>query len=158
MFLNHRNVANLRLSNMLLNNKACPCGRVGKTPRVVHWQDTSATSGLQLLCVQSTWQFFVTFLGRLSDPFKGLSDLQLGEQKVTLNHLRITFFFPRIMFSERQGFVRNYDCYWMECMRSGYHRTLVWYYHVHNWSLHVLLELVGVDEPNQISSYAAMQL
>ena len=34
-----------------------------------------------------TWQFFVTFLGWLSDPFKGLSDLQLGDEKVTLNHL-----------------------------------------------------------------------
>ena len=35
------------------------------------------------------WQFFVTFLGWLSDPFKGLSDLQLGDEKVTLNHLVI---------------------------------------------------------------------
>ena len=34
-----------------------------------------------------TWWFKVTFLGWLSDPFKGLSDLQLGNQKVTLNHL-----------------------------------------------------------------------
>ena len=34
-----------------------------------------------------TWQFFLTFLGWLSDPFKGLSDLQLGYEKVTLNHL-----------------------------------------------------------------------
>ena len=34
-----------------------------------------------------TWQFFVTFLGWLSDPFKGLSDLQFGDEKVTLNHL-----------------------------------------------------------------------
>ena len=34
-----------------------------------------------------SWQFFVTFLGWLSDPFKGLSDLQLGDEKVTLNHL-----------------------------------------------------------------------
>ena len=33
------------------------------------------------------WQFFVTFLGWLSDPFKGLSDLQLGDENVTLNHL-----------------------------------------------------------------------
>ncbi len=33
------------------------------------------------------WQFFVTFLGWLSDPFKWLSDLQLGDEKVTLNHL-----------------------------------------------------------------------
>ena len=29
----------------------------------------------------------MTFLGWLSDPFKGLSDLQLGDEKGTLNHL-----------------------------------------------------------------------
>jgi len=29
----------------------------------------------------------VTFLGWLSDPFKGLSDLQLGDEKGTLNQL-----------------------------------------------------------------------
>ena len=29
----------------------------------------------------------MTFLGWLSDPFKGLGDLQLGDKKVTLNHL-----------------------------------------------------------------------
>ena len=34
-----------------------------------------------------SWQFFVAFLGWLSDPFKWLSDLQLGDEKVTLNHL-----------------------------------------------------------------------
>ena len=33
------------------------------------------------------WQFFVTFLGWLSDLLERLSDLQLGDQKVTLNHL-----------------------------------------------------------------------
>ena len=33
-----------------------------------------------------TWQFFVTFLGLLSDPFQWLSDLQLGNERVTLNH------------------------------------------------------------------------
>ena len=36
------------------------------------------------------WWFKVTILGWLSDPFKGLSDLQLGDQKVTLNHLVMT--------------------------------------------------------------------
>ena len=35
----------------------------------------------------SPWWFKVTFLGWLSDPFKGLSDLQLGDEKGTLNHL-----------------------------------------------------------------------
>ena len=39
----------------------------------------------------SAWQFLVTFLGWLSDPFKGLSDLQLGDEKVTLNHLEEIF-------------------------------------------------------------------
>ena len=34
-----------------------------------------------------SWQFFVAFLGWLSDPFKWLSDLQQGDEKVTLNHL-----------------------------------------------------------------------
>ena len=29
----------------------------------------------------------MTFLGWLSDPFKGLSDLQLEDEKGTLNHL-----------------------------------------------------------------------
>ena len=29
----------------------------------------------------------VTFLGWLSDPFRWLSDLQLGDEKVTKNHL-----------------------------------------------------------------------
>ena len=29
----------------------------------------------------------MTFLGWLSDPFKGLSDLQPGDEKGTLNHL-----------------------------------------------------------------------
>ena len=45
-----------------------------------------------LLCFLQTkkdgaWQFFVTFLGWLSDLLERLSDLQLGDQKVTLNHL-----------------------------------------------------------------------
>ena len=34
----------------------------------------------------------VTLLGWLSDPFKGLSDLQLGDEKGTLNHLVLVFF------------------------------------------------------------------
>ena len=33
----------------------------------------------------------MTFLGWLSDPFKWLSDLQLGDEKVTLNHLDCGF-------------------------------------------------------------------
>ena len=38
-----------------------------------------------------SWQFFVTFFGWLCDPFQWLSDLQLGDEKVTLNHLGIVF-------------------------------------------------------------------
>ena len=39
-----------------------------------------------------TWQFFVTFLGWLSDPFRWLSDLQLGDEKVTWKKLVDMFF------------------------------------------------------------------
>ena len=35
----------------------------------------------------------MTFLGWLSDPFKGLSDLQLGDVKGTLNHLVVQISF-----------------------------------------------------------------
>ncbi len=41
----------------------------------------------QMLTNWQTWQFFVTFLGRISDLLERLSDLQLGDEKVTLNHL-----------------------------------------------------------------------
>ena len=47
------------------------------------------------------WQFFVTFLGWLSDPFKGLSDLQLGDEKVTLNHLVCMFHYFFQFFSAK---------------------------------------------------------
>ena len=40
-----------------------------------------------------TWQFFLPSLGWLSDPFKWLSDLQLGYEKVTLNHLVENLYF-----------------------------------------------------------------
>ena len=35
----------------------------------------------------------MTFLGWLNDPLKWLSDLQLGDEKVTLNHLDIVYEF-----------------------------------------------------------------
>ena len=38
------------------------------------------------------WQFFVTFLGCLSDLLERWSDLQLRDKKVTLNHLGVNFF------------------------------------------------------------------
>ena len=40
----------------------------------------------------TAWQFFVTFLGWLSDLLERLSDLQLGDKTVTLNHLVLRFF------------------------------------------------------------------
>ena len=39
--------------------------------------------------IPTSWRFKVTFLGWLSDLFKGLSDLQLGDEKGTLNHLEL---------------------------------------------------------------------
>ena len=38
-----------------------------------------------------SWWFKVTFLGWVSDPFKGFSDLQLGDEKVILNHLEMAY-------------------------------------------------------------------
>ena len=52
------------------------------------------------------WWFIVTFLGWLSDPFKGLSDLQLGDEKVTLNHLVVDsgfFSFPWWKHDDKSG-------------------------------------------------------
>ena len=40
----------------------------------------------------SSWQFFVTFLGWLSDPFKWLSDLQQGMQRSRLESPGSYFF------------------------------------------------------------------
>ena len=42
-------------------------------------------------------------LGWLSDPFKGLSDLQLGDEKVTLNHLAHLFNICRIPLLKATG-------------------------------------------------------
>ena len=36
---------------------------------------------------ETTWRFFLPFLGWLRDLLERLSDLQLGDEKVTLNHL-----------------------------------------------------------------------
>ena len=43
----------------------------------------------------------MTFLAWLSDPFKGLSDLQLGDEQVTLNHL------VEALSPDRRGFGRS---------------------------------------------------
>ena len=51
----------------------------------------------------NSWWFKVTFLGWLSDPFKGLSDLQLGDQKVTLNHLVTVHSLKLIEFAPKNG-------------------------------------------------------
>ena len=48
----------------------------------------------------------VTFLGWLSDPFRWLSDLQLGDQKVTLNHLDVIFF-PQKTFHVKKKTNKN---------------------------------------------------
>ena len=74
------------------------------------------------------WQFFVASLACLSDPFNGLSDLQLGDKKVTWNHLVLTFLFFQLflqqipvlqpkagplsgrMFPETNHCLLNHDC------------------------------------------------
>ena len=54
------------------------------------------------------WQFFVTFLGWLSDPLKWLSDFQIGDQKVSLNPLVIF----RFRFVNFQGGNTNTNPIW----------------------------------------------
>jgi len=46
----------------------------------------------------------VPFLGWLSDPLKWLSDLQLGNEKVTLNHLVLNFVGPFVNPQKIKGF------------------------------------------------------
>ena len=49
---------------------------------------SKASLNLQFLCIKyCPWQFFVPFLGWLSDLLERLSDLQIGDKNVTLNHL-----------------------------------------------------------------------
>ncbi len=55
------------------------------------WKKQTTRISDQKKSVVSSWQFFVTFLGWLSAPFKWLSDLQLGDEKVTKNHLAGVF-------------------------------------------------------------------
>ena len=55
--------------------------------------------------------FKVTFLGWLSDPFKGLSDLQLGDKKVTLNHLAYVSFQEATIFLASQKLMGP-SCRW----------------------------------------------
>ena len=54
----------------------------------------------------------VTFLGWLSDPFKGLSDLQLGDEKVTLNHLvgYESLFLYEYVFGTSFTYLRRRSC------------------------------------------------
>ena len=47
---------------------------------------SSIKTAVEMIKAKTTWWFKVAFLGWWSDPFKGLSDLQLGDEKVTLNH------------------------------------------------------------------------
>ena len=44
-------------------------------------------------CSLMTWQFVVPSLGWLSNLLERLSDLQLGDKKVTLNHLGLKYLF-----------------------------------------------------------------
>ena len=62
----------------------------------------------------------MTFLGWLSDPFKGLSELQLGDEKDTLNHLGVDDFFLGRFFGSKtpqrnKGNVKNPLC-WFRCV------------------------------------------
>ena len=61
-----------------------PPEKIGNLPKKARKGSESRLGALVKVCTR--W-FKVPFLGWLSDPFKGLSDLQLGDTKVTLNRL-----------------------------------------------------------------------
>ena len=83
--------------------------------------------------ISAAWQFFAPSLGWLSDPFKWLSDLQLGDEKVTLNHLMFIFFWllwlswcQKTVFSNcSPGFspvahrTGNKYCWWKKSCTNG---------------------------------------
>ena len=50
----------------------------------------------------------MTFLGWLSDLFERLSDLQLGDQKVTLNHLVVDVLFHSAMPTIKRHHLSHY--------------------------------------------------
>ena len=50
---------------------------------------------------RSPVEFFVTFFGMVKWPFQGLSDRQLGDQKVTLNHLVYILLFTGFILFRR---------------------------------------------------------
>ena len=52
--------------------------------------------GYETVCAR--W-FGLAFLGWLGDPFKGLSDLQVRDEKVTLNHLVMAFMCEALLVS-----------------------------------------------------------
>ena len=61
-----------------------------------------------------TWWFKVTFLGWLSDLLERLSDLQLGDEKGTLNHLEYINLFstwPICSCFHRQSNLKKDDCH-----------------------------------------------
>ncbi len=61
----------------------------GFTTRGGHKEQTADMKRLPFVSNErpNAWQFFVTFLGWLSDLLERLTALQLGDEKVTLNHL-----------------------------------------------------------------------
>ena len=71
-----------------------------------------------------TWWFKVTFWGWLSDPFKGLSDLQLGDKKVTLNHLVAILLLQTLAQTNPVKFTEGWfraRCKWQSLLMKIYH-------------------------------------
>ena len=80
------------------------------------------------------------FLGWSSDPFKGLSDLQLGDEKVTLNHLgwmcflfgdvftpwKINSWTLKMMALEDDFTFFNWVIFWVPCYIFRGVRILPW--------------------------------
>ena len=87
--------------------------------RAIPWEKNPTR--LNNMC---TWWFKLTFLGWLSDPFKGLSDLQLGDKKVTLNHLVTILLLQTLAQTNTVGFAEGWfraRCKWQNLLMKIYH-------------------------------------
>ena len=88
-------------------------GLLGRKTESIPWRTWNGKNGRMI-----SWWFKVTFLGWLSDPFKGLGDLQLGDKKVTLNHLiheisRFVWFLDHLC-PQSFAFVTQRGCVWKD--------------------------------------------
>ena len=101
----------------------------------------------------------MTFLGWSSDPFKWLSDLQLGDEKVTLNHLAVVWFsnitFHRC-FQDLSG-SREKQLYRLDMMRGSVTDAVLELYVIyHIYNIYIIYIYMHVYKYVYIYTYLCM--